>query len=158
MRIVLRLLSLFLSLFAGVAVACASDPPPPPAIPLARLSGEGCTAYPGQPIDRACLPRLAAENAPLALEVEERCGTCSSSVERCAVTVSGKDITLSLDGQSCAVHRECAEPCSKRRAVCHLPALPAGRYSIRYADAEGRVDPLEVGAGGVTKCSLEGGG
>ena len=35
------------------------------------------------------------------------------------------------------------------------PALSAGRYNVRYADTEGRIDPLEVGAGGVAKCMLD---
>lgn len=149
MRIALCLSVLLLT------IACSD--PPPPQIPLARLDDTSCVAYPAQPIDRACLPRLAAENAPLALEIEERCTTCSASVERCTVTASGKVITLSLDGKSCPVHRECSEVCSKRRAVCRLPALSAGRYEIRYADAEGRVETLEVGAGGLAKCVLDDG-
>jgi hypothetical protein len=134
--------------------ACGSDPPPPQ-IPLARLGTDRCVAYPAQPIDRTCLPRLAAENTPLALEVEERCGSCSSSIEKCAVTVAGKDITLSLDGRSCRVDEPCNASCTKNRAVCRLPALSAGRYNVRYADADGRVEPLEIGAGGVTKCALD---
>lgn len=147
------LLLFFLLLALLVATACAD--PPPPQIPLARLRDEGCTTYPAQPIDRTCLPARAAENVALALEVEEKCGTCSSSVERCTVTVDGKDVTLSLDGQSCHTDKPCPEMCSKRRAFCRLPALPAGRYNIRYADAEGRVEHLEVGAGGARECKLD---
>jgi hypothetical protein len=134
-------------------VACSD--PPPPRIPLARLTDEGCTAYPAQPIDRVCLPHLASENVPLALEAEEKCGTCSSSIEKCSVTVEGKDVTLSLDGKSCHDAAPCPEACAKRRAVCRLPALPAGRYNIRRADAEGHVEHLEVGAGGAVQCLLD---
>ena len=146
-------ISLLVFLPLPVAVACSD--PPPPQIPLARLTDEGCTAYPAQPIDRTCLPHVAAENVPLAFEVEERCGTCSSSIEKCTVEVVGRDVTLSLDGKSCHNRGPCTETCAKRRAVCHLPALPAGRYNIRYADAEGRVEHLEVGPGGESKCVLE---
>ena len=140
-----------LLLLTGLALACSD--PPPPQIPLARLTDEGCTAYPAQPMDRVCLPHRAAENVPLALEAEEKCGTCSSSIEKCSVTVEGKDVTLSLDGKSCH-NQSCDATCGKRRAVCRLPALPAGRYNIRYADAEGRVEHLEIGPGGVAKCNL----
>lgn len=155
MRIRLLISSSFVLAFA-FAFAFACSDPPPAQIPLARLTDEGCSAYPAQPIDRMCLPHVANENVPLALEVEERCGTCSSSVERCTVTVEGKDVTVSLDGQSCHRTDPCPETCSKRRAVCRVPALPAGRYNIRHADAEGRVEHLEVGPGGATKCTLDG--
>lgn len=106
-------------------------------------------------MDRVCLPHRASENQPLALEAEEKCGTCSSSLEKCTVTVEGKDVTLSLDGKSCH-NQSCGETCAKRRAICRVPALPAGRYNIRYADAEGRVEHLEVGPGGTAKCTLGG--
>jgi hypothetical protein len=145
---------LLASVLLFFSFACVD--PPPPQIPLARLTTEGCTAYPAQPIDRTCLPPRAQENVALTLEVEERCGTCSASVERCTVTVDGKDVTLSLDGQSCHQEGPCPEACSKRRAICRLPALPAGRYNIRYADAEGRVEHLEIGPGGAAKCTLDG--
>jgi hypothetical protein len=135
-----------------LSIACSD--PPPPQIPLARLTDEGCTAYPAQPIDRMCLPHVASENVPLALEVEEKCGTCSSSIEKCSITVEGKDITVSLDGKSCHGQGPCPETCAKRHAICRIPALPAGRYNIRYADAEGRVEHLEVGPGGTAKCGL----
>lgn len=140
--------------FVAAVVACSD--PPAPQIPLARLTDEGCTAYPAQPIDRTCLPHVASENVALSFEVEEKCGTCSASIERCTVTVSGKDVTLSLDGKSCQNAGPCPETCAKRRAVCRIPALPGGRYNIRYADAEGRVDHLEVGPGGGAKCTLDG--
>lgn len=147
---------LLLLLLLVIPFACSD--PPPAQIPLARLTDEGCTAYPAQPIARTCLPRLASENTALALEVEEKCGTCTSSIEKCSVEVSGKDIILSLDGKSCHRSDPCPETCAKHRAVCRLPALPAGRYNIRYADTEGRVDPLEVGPGGSSKCALDGSG
>lgn len=137
-----------------VMVGCSD--PPPPQIPLARLTDEGCTAYPAQPMDKVCLPHVASENVPLALEAEEKCGTCSATIEKCTVTVEGKDVTLSLDGKTCHNAAPCPETCAKRRAICRLPALPAGRYNIRYADSEGRVEHLEVGPGGTAKCSLDG--
>jgi hypothetical protein len=148
------LLLVLCHLLLAVACAAACSDPPPTQIPLARLTDEGCTAFPAQPIGRTCLPHLASENVPLAFEVEEKCGTCSSSIETCAVLVSGRDVTLSLDGESCHGKRPCPETCAKRRATCRLPALPAGRYNIRYADAEGRVVHLEVGPGGAHKCAL----
>lgn len=136
--------------------ACESDPPPP-RIPLARLAGAGCVAYDGQPLDRVCVPRSARENTALVLEVEQRCGSCSTGVERCTVTVAGRDITLSLDGQSCQVAETCADGCTKRRIACRLPALPGGRYTLRHGDGSGRVDVLEVAAGGDTHCALDDG-
>lgn len=152
----------FLVLLLGVAslatplVACESDPPPAK-IPLARLTGSGCVAWEGQPVDRVCVPRTARENSPLVLEVEERCGTCSTSVEKCTVSVEGRDITLSLDGRSCHVSSSCADVCIKRRIACRVPALGGGRYTLRYADGSGRMDVLEVGAGGAPSCTLDDG-
>lgn len=139
-----------------VLAACESDPPPPQ-IPLARLQGTGCVAYEGQPLDRVCVPRAARENAALVLEVEERCGSCSTSVEKCTVTVDGRDITLSLDGKTCHVSGGCADVCTKRRVACRIPALGGGRYTLRHGDGSGRVDVLEVAAGGATQCALDDG-
>lgn len=136
--------------------ACAAEAPPPQ-IALARLTGSGCVAYPGQPIDRVCIPRAAREGTPIALEVEQRCASCSASIERCTVSVEGRDVTLSLDGRSCTVDRACSEACTNRRAVCRLPALALGRYTLRYADRSGRVDVLEVAAGGAERCALDDG-
>lgn len=153
MRLAVRAIVLASSL-VGIA-ACASDPPPPQ-ISLARLASAGCLAYDGQPIDRVCLPKAGGENVPLVLELEERCGSCATTVERCSVTVDGRDVTLSLDGRSCpAPSGSCADVCTKRRVACRLPALPAGRYAVRYADGTGRVDVLEIAAGGATQCALD---
>lgn len=149
---------LLASILAGASslAACAGEPASP-AIELARLRSVGCVAYEGQPVDRACVPRAARENARFVLELEERCGSCATTVERCAVRVEGKEITLSLDGRSCNPREACADVCTKRRVACEIPPLPGGRYALRYADGSGRVDVLEVAAGGAVRCALDDG-
>ncbi len=158
MRPVRRVLVALLGVGPGVLLlaACASDPPPP-RIPLARLAGTDCVAYEGQPLDRVCVPRAARENTALVLEVEERCGSCATTVDRCTVTVEGRDVILSLDGKSCQRSSACAEVCTKRRVACRVPALGGGRYTLRYGDGSGRVAVLEVAAGGAAQCALDDG-
>lgn len=128
-------------------VACEGEGPPPQ-IALATPTAAGmCTEWLAQPVERTCLPRMAMANRPLVLEIEQRCGACGSTAERCGVTVEGRTVTLSLDGRTCEPldTHACGEAyCAKNRAKCNVPPLPEGRYQIRYGDTGGRVDSLDV--------------
>lgn len=129
---------------ALLVIACGKEPEP--LFPLAAPAAPGtCTEWRGQPVDRTCVPRVARAGEPLVLEVEERCGACST-VERCTVDVDGRTVTLSLDGRACEPPpgASCPEACGKSRIRCQVPPLLEGKYTIRYGDTSGRVDVLEV--------------
>lgn len=153
------LLSIALAL-ASLGVACASGGSAPPQIALAVRPLPGmCAEWLGQPVDRSCLPRTARADAPLVLEIEERCGACGTRAETCNVSVEGRTITLSLDGKTCEppAGAACSESCAKRRVRCRVPSLPEGRYVVRYGDPGGRVDSLDVvtKSDAPTACSLD---
>lgn len=141
----------------ALVVACGKEPEP--VFPLAAPAAPGtCTEWRGQPVDRTCVPRVARAGEPLVLEVEERCGACST-VERCTVLVDGRTVTLSLDGKACEPPpgASCPEACGKSRIRCEVPPLLEGKYSIRYGDTSGRVDVLEVSEApdAATTCVLD---
>jgi hypothetical protein len=146
---------------ALVAFACTPGDGPPPQIALATPTAAGmCTEWLAQPVERTCIPRMAMADQPLELEIEQRCGACGSSSERCAVSLEGKTLVLSLDGKTCepAVGASCDESfCARNRARCHVPPLPEGRYQVRYGDTGGRVDSLDVVVRDdvPTSCSLD---
>jgi hypothetical protein len=128
-------------------VACAPGDGAPPQIALAQPMAPGtCTEWTSQPVERSCLPRMAMSGAPLVLEIEERCGGCGTTAERCTVSVEGRVVNLSLDGKTCElpVGEACQETCVKRRVQCQVPPLEEGRYLVRYGDPAGRVDSLDV--------------
>jgi hypothetical protein len=83
---------------------------------------------------------------PLVLEIEERCGACGTTAERCTVSVEGHVLNLSLDGKTCEppVGVACHEACAKHRILCKVPPLDEGRYMVRYGDPGGRVDSFDV--------------
>ena len=120
----------------------------PPQIALAVPTSAGmCSAWVAQPVDRTCIPRRAMADRVLVLEIEQRCGACGSTAERCTVAVEGRTVTLSLDGKTCEpkVGVSCAaDYCAKNRARCSIPPLGEGRYQVRYSDTGGRVDSLDV--------------
>lgn len=131
----------------SVLLACAPGEGTPPQIALAAPPAPGtCADWIGQPVDRSCLPRTAMSDTPLVLEVEERCGACGTTAEKCNVSVEGRTIVLSLDGKTCEPPAgvACNEACAKNRVRCKVPALPEGRYMVRYGDPGGRVDSLDV--------------
>ena len=142
-RVSLSALALF-----GAAAACAPGEGAAPQIALATPTAAGmCTEWLAQPVERTCLPRMAMADHPLVLEIEQRCGACGSTAERCGVTVEGRTVTLSLDGKTCEPldGATCGDAyCAKNRARCNLPPLPEGRYQVRYGDTGGRVDSLDV--------------
>jgi len=113
----------------------------------------------GQPVDRTCIPRMAKADEPLVLEVEERCGACGSTIERCSVTLEGRTLTLSLDGKACepAAGTSCPESCGKGKIRCEVPPLPEGKYEVRYGDTSGRIDHFEVAPvpDAKTRCILD---
>ena len=142
------------------AAACTPGDGAPPQIALARPPAPGtCSEWTGQPVDRACLPRIAMAGAPLVLEIEERCGACGTTAESCTVSLEGRTLTLSLDGKTCEPPAgvACSEACGKNRVRCKVPALDEGRYVVRYGDTGGRVDSLDVVArrDAATACSFE---
>jgi hypothetical protein len=110
-------------------------------------------------VDRTCIPRLARAGAPLVLEIEERCGSCGTTAESCAVSLEGRTLTLSLDGKTCEPPpgRACSASCARSRVRCKVPPLDEGRYVVRYADTEGRVDSFDVVSArdAATTCSLD---
>ena len=141
-----------------LTVACNAEPNT--AIALARPAAPGsCMEWIGQPVDRTCIPHRAKADVPLVLEIEERCGACGSTVERCSVTVEGRTVTLSLDGRACepAVGTQCPEACGKGRIKCNVPPLTEGRYEVRYGDTSGRVDVFDVSQepDSRTSCALD---
>lgn len=132
-----------------------------PQIALAGPAPAGsCSEWVSQPVDRTCIPRMAMADQPLALEIEERCGPCGSTAERCTVSLEGRTLTLSLDGKTCepAAGSSCREDhCGKNRVRCNVPPLAEGRYQVRYGDTGGRVDSLDVVVRGdaATACALD---
>lgn len=128
-------------------------------IALATPAAPGaCKEWIGQPVDRTCIPRTAMADRPLVLEIEERCGACGTTAERCTVTLEGRTITLSLDGKACEppAGMGCREICGRNRVQCKIPSLPEGRYTVLYGDTSGRVDHFDAKSGdGPTACKLE---
>jgi len=156
------LLTLLGALGATAAVAlpnAACTPDVSNQIALATPAAPGaCKEWIGQPVDRTCIPRMAMADRPLVLEIEERCGACGTTAERCTVTLEGRTITLSLDGKACepAAGTACREICGRNRVQCKIPALPEGRYTVLYGDTSGRVEHFDATSGdGPTACKLE---
>jgi len=160
----IALTSLVVAFAALAACAPGDGEGPPPQIALAVPAAAGtCSTWVAQPVERTCIPRMAKADRPLALEIEQRCGACGSTGERCTVAVEGRTVTLSLDGKTCepAVGASCAADfCAKNRARCAIPPLPEGRYQVRYGDTGGRVDSLDVVVrdDAATACALGDGG
>jgi hypothetical protein len=155
-----RLVFSVCSIAAAVGVFGCNPEAAPPQITLARLPEPGtCAEWTGQPVDRTCLPRMARAGAPLELEIEERCGACGTTADRCTVSLEGRTLTLSLDGRTCEPPPgvSCREVCARNRVRCKVPALAEGRYMVRYGDPGGRVDSLDVvlRRDAATSCSLE---
>lgn len=146
---------------ALAALACTPGDGIPPQIALATPIAAGmCAAWLAQPVERTCIPRMAKADHRLVLEIEQRCGGCGSTAERCTVTVEGRTVTLSLDGKTCEppAGTTCAEGyCAKDRARCQVPPLSEGRYQVRYGDTGGRVDSLDIVVrdDAATACLLE---
>ena len=129
------------------ASGCTPGDAGPPQIALAAPPAPGtCAEWTGQPVDRSCVPRMAKAGMPLVLEIEERCGVCGTTAERCSVAVDGHVISLSLDGKTCEPPPgvACSESCGKNRVRCKLPPLAEGRYEIQYGDTSRRVDTFDV--------------
>lgn len=158
---------LFATLLRAVAAAivvapgCTPGDGVPPQIALAVPTAAGtCSEWVAQPVERTCIPRMAMADHPLVLEIEQRCGGCGSTAERCTVALEGRTLTLSLDGKTCEPRAgvTCGDDfCAKNRARCSIPPLPEGRYQVRYGDTGGRVDSLDVvvRSDAATACALE---
>jgi hypothetical protein len=142
----------------AMCAACAEERPSQIAL-MAPLAPGKCREWVGQPIDRSCLPRIAMANRQLTLEIEEQCGACGTTAERCDVTVEGWTVTLSLDGKTCEppAGAACREECSKNRVKCKIPPLAEGRYKVKYGDMSGHTDHIEVtsNGNGATSCVLD---
>src|SRR4051794_26009198 len=129
----MRLLALasFVALVAAGAGACTPGDGVPPQIALAAPAAPGtCSEWVAQPVDRTCIPRMATADAPLVLEIEQRCGACGSTSERCTVSLEGRTLTLSLDGKTCEppAGGSCRGGfCAEKRARRNRPPPPGGR-------------------------------
>ena len=150
---------LVVAAFVGACAPGVEGPPPQIALAVLTAAPGTCTEWTSQPIERVCIPRMAMADAPLVFDIEERCGPCGATGERCAVSVEGKTVTLSLDGKTCEplAGTSCSDVCGKNRVHCNVPALPEGRYQVRYADTGGRVDTIDIvsGRNAATTCSLD---
>jgi hypothetical protein len=160
MRAPLFSAALLLAGLASLGSACSPSEVTPPQIALSYAPAPGtCAEWTGQPVDRSCLPRMARAGVPLELEIEERCGACGSTADKCTVTVEGRTLTMSLDGKTCepAPGSSCHDVCGRNRVRCKVPALDEGRYMVRYGDPGGRVDSLDVvlRRDAATTCALE---
>lgn len=145
---------------ALVAIGCTPGDGAAPQIALAAPPAPGtCAEWVGQPVDRSCVPRMARAGVPLVLEIEERCGVCGTTAERCTVTLDGHVVSLSLDGKTCEPPAgvACSESCGKNRVRCKVPPLAEGRYEIHYGDTSRRVDTFDVvlSSDATTACTLE---
>lgn len=142
---------------SGLVGACAETPVEPQIQRYEALEPGQCRPWQGQPIERICVPRIARQNVELALEISESCSPCGTA-DRCTVTVEGRDVVLSLDGQVCAPNpgAQCNETCARKRVVCKVPPLQSGRYLVRRADTSGDVTSLEVttDATATARCSF----
>ena len=141
-------------------VALACEPEAPAQFPMAKPAAPGtCEEWTGQPVERSCIPRMARAGKPLVLEIEERCGVCGTTAERCTVSVEGHVIAISLDGKTCEPPAGvgCSEVCGKNRVRCKVPALEEGRYEVHYGDTSRRVDTFDVvmREDAMTACTLE---
>lgn len=152
----MRLTAFVIAIGAFVG-ACAETPAEPQIQRYEALEPGQCRAWQGQPIERICVPRIARQNVELALEISESCSPCGTA-DKCTVTVEGKEVVLSLDGQVCAPKpgAQCNETCARKRVVCKVPPLQSGRYIVRRADTSGDVNNLEVttDATAVSRCSF----
>ena len=148
------------ALLASLAVGCTPGDAEPPKIALAAPPAPGtCAEWTGQPVDRSCIPRMAKAGMPLELEIEERCGACGTTAERCSVSVEGHVVTFSLDGKTCEPPAgvACSEVCGKNRVRCRVPPLAEGQYEIHYGDTSRHVDHLDVvlRRDAATSCTLD---
>lgn len=156
-----RALALMVAVVGAGACTPGAGDGVPPQITLAVPAAAGtCSAWLAQPVERACIPRMAMADQPLVLEIEQRCGACGSTAERCTVSLEGRTLTLSLDGKTCEppAGSSCGDDsCRKNRARCNVPPLPEGRYQVRYGDTGGRVDSLDAVVRGdaPTACVLD---
>src|SRR4051812_44822537 len=90
-------LATIVAVLGAVTIACAPGEAAPPQIALAVPAAAGtCSEWVAQPVDRTCIPRMAMADKPLVLEIEQRCGACGSTGERCTVSLEGRTLTLSL--------------------------------------------------------------
>ena len=97
---------------ASIVAACDPGDGTPPQIPLAQPVAPGkCAEWTGQPVERTCIPRMAQAGAPLDLEIEERCGACGTTAERCTVSVDRSEERR--------VGKECKHWCRSRWSPYH---------------------------------------
>ena len=132
---------------ASIVAACDPGDGTPPQIPLAQPVAPGkCAEWTGQPVERTCIPRMAQAGAPLDLEIEERCGACGTTAERCTVSLVGHVLHFSLDGKTCEPPAgvSCRDVCGKNRVRCAVPPLDEGRYEIHYGDTSRHIDTFDV--------------
>ena len=144
---------------AWSAIGCTPDGPPPEIARAMPPKPGTCADWTGQPVERTCIPRMAQAGVPLDLEIEERCGACGTTAERCTVSLEGHVLTFSLDGKTCEppAGAACRDVCGKNRVRCKVPPLDEGRYQIQYGDTSRHVDTFDVvlRRDAATACSLD---
>jgi hypothetical protein len=133
------------------------DPPP------AEIDGSVTCVTSKPAADVACVPGLAPANTAITIDVmaSEGCLGCFTTLEPCSVTVSGKEISVSLTAKTCAPNPApaCPAVCGLIRKTCEIPALPVGEYAVRVfgESAVGYTRTLVVEAANPsskTSCSL----
>ena len=122
--------------------------------------GSGCSIK-SLALTRACVPGTAPANTPLTIEVDaEGCLGCTDTLQPCKVTVSGSQINVVLDAQSCPAEGiACPAICMLPHATCAIPALPAGSYTIELATGvRSSEDPIRrlvvTATGGASSCTI----
>jgi hypothetical protein len=84
---------------------------------------------------RACVPGTAKSGVELSLEVDgEGCLGCGRTALPCQVQVTGQQIFLKLQQQSCVSNLGCPEVCVLPQLKCTIPPLAAGRYTLEFTE------------------------
>lgn len=111
---------------------------------------------------RVCVPATASPNKPISLQIDdpEGCLSCSTTVDKCTVSVEGSMIRLAMTALECksSGSPSCPAVCAIPSATCTIPPLAAGEYEVITNAADERNLPslsLVVAEGATeTSCAL----
>ena len=105
-------------------------------------------------LDDRCTPSQGfAAGQPLSFEIRRSCADCNLDQLVCEAQVSGSTIALAVSANQCAPKGiGCPAECLARKAVCALPALPAGSYALVFSGTGADDHTLSVSASGVPSC------
>jgi hypothetical protein len=101
--------------------------------------GSTCTPVRALPADLGCTPSTIPVGLPTTFELGQSCGSdCETRTERCDVTVTGSEVRLELVGTRCVSPEPiaCPDICLSRVFACDVPALPAGRFTVRLVNGQ----------------------